>query len=105
MITQLHNRLIQSNYGSILLSIPATLLWIGVGGFLLRWHRAWIAGNLEPGLETSWTALYVIFGISALAMMAGFCLTITAWIGRSTVRWQIASAVLGLVFLWVVAGD
>ena len=89
----------------MLLSIPATLLWVGVSGFLLKWYQAWTTGNLEPGLGTSWTSLYVIFAIAVLALACGFYLTVMAWIGKSTVRWQIVSIVLGFLFLWAVAGD
>ena len=104
MSTQLQERSFKTNRATILLSVPATLLWVGVGAFLLRWYFAWGAGNLQPGLRTSWTALYVVFGIATLAVAGGFCLTTMAWIGKSTVRWQIVSVVLGVLFLWMVAG-
>jgi len=104
MSTQLQERSFKSNRATILLSVPATLLWVGVGAFLLRWYFAWGTGNLQPGLRTSWTALYVFFGIATLAVAGGFCLTTMAWIGKSTVRWQIVSVVLGVLFLWMVAG-
>ena len=105
MSTQSQDRSIKSNRPTILLSVPAALLWVGVGLFLLRWYCAWWTGNLQPGLGTSWTALYVMFAIAALAVASGFCLTTMAWIGKSTVRWQIFSVVLGVLFLWAVAGN
>jgi hypothetical protein len=104
MTTRLHEPTTKSNCVTILLSVPAALLWAGVGAFLLRWGLAWGASDLQPGLETSWTTLYAVFGIATLAVAGGFCLTAMAWIGRSTVGWQAFSVVLAALFLWMVAG-
>ena len=105
MSTQVLDHSIESNRAPILLSIPATFLWVGVAAFLIKWCWYWSTGNLQPGVGTSWTALLVMFAIATLAVAGGFCLTTMAWIGKSTVRWQIASVVLGFLFLWMVAGD
>jgi len=95
----------KASRGPIFLSIPAVFLWVGVGAFLVKWACAWATGRLEPGVGTSWTGLYFMFAIAALSFMGGLFLTVMAWIGRSTVRWQVFSIVLGLIFLWVVSGD
>ncbi|MBC8875715.1 MAG: hypothetical protein H8E44_40325 [Planctomycetes bacterium] len=105
MSAQLHERLAKSNRASILVSVPATLLWAVTGVFLVRWCLTWGAGNLQPGLGTSWTALYMVFGIATLAVVGGFCLTAMAWMGKSTVKWQIVSVLLGIFCLWFIAGD
>ena len=105
MSPPLHEPSPKSNRAAILLSIPATLLWAGVSAFLLRWCLAWRAGNFQAGPATSWNALHLVFGIAALAAAGGFSLTAMAWIGKSSVRWQTLSVVLGVLFLWMVAGD
>ena len=94
----------RSDSTAIVLSVPAVILWSGVSAFLVKWSLAWEAGRLQPALGTSWSTLYAVFGIATLAVAVGFCLTLLAWMGRSTVRWQLFSVVLGVLFLWAVAG-
>ena len=88
----------------LLLSVLALLVWIGVAVFLLKWVRAWAAGRLEPGIETTWMALYGFFAVALLALAAGIVLTIRAWQGKSTVSWQVLSILLGLLSLWATCG-
>ena len=92
-------------HAPVLLSVPALALWIGVALFLLKWFRAWAAGRLEPGINTSWATLYGIFAVAVLALACGVFLSISAWQGKSTVRWQVFSILLGAFFLLVVSGD
>ena len=94
-----------SKHRSILLSIPAVLLWLGVGGFLLKWYRAWATNSLEPGLGTSWLTLYIIFAIATLAVASGLWNAVSAWTGKSKEQWQVASIVAGFMFLWSAVGD
>lgn len=95
----------KASHRPILLSIPAVLLWTGVGAFLLKWVRYLAAGRLGPG-DGTYTGLYfIMFAIAVLAITTELFLTIMAWIGKSTVRWQIFSIVLGLIFLLVLSGD
>jgi hypothetical protein len=89
----------------VLLSVVALLVWVGVGAFLVKWIRLWAAGRLEPGINTSWGALYGVFGLAVLALAGGVFLTIRAWQGKSTVGWQVFSVILGAVSLWAVSGD
>lgn len=89
----------------VLLSVVALALWITVAAFLLKWFRAWAGGRLEPGINTSWAALYGIFAVAVLALAAGIFLTIRAWQGKSTVRWQVFSILLAALFLLVTSGD
>ena len=89
----------------LLLSLLALSLWAGVALFLLKWIRAWAAGRLEPGIESTWLALYAFFAVAVLALAAGIFLTIRAWQGKSTVRWQLLSILLGGLSLWATAGD
>jgi len=88
----------------VLLSVLALSVWIGVALFLLKWIRAWAAGRLEPGIETSWAALYGFFAVAVLALAAGIFLTIRAWQGKSTVRWQVLSIFLAVLSLWATCG-
>ncbi len=99
------NQMLKRNRWPVLLSVPATFLWLGVGMFLLKWARAWATGRTEPGIGTTWTALYLMFALAALACAGGLCLAIMAWMGKSSIRWQAFSIVLGLVLLWLVSGD
>ena len=105
MATESDYRRAKSSSAARIVSVPAALLWGGVGAFMLKWASAWQGGRLQPGIETSWMALYVIFGVAALAICGGACLTAMAWLGKSTVRWQAVSLVVGVFFLWLVAGD
>ena len=88
----------------LLLSVLSLSVWIGVAVFLLKWVRAWAAGHLEPGIETSWAALYGFFAVAVLALAAGIFLTIRAWQGKSTMGWQVLSILLGLLSLWATCG-
>jgi hypothetical protein len=49
--------------------------------------------------------LYGFFAVAVLALAAGIFLTIRAWQGKSTVRWQLLSILLGGLSLWATAGD
>jgi hypothetical protein len=89
----------------LLLSVLALSLWIAVALFLLKWIQAWAAGRLEPGIESSSLALYAFFALAVFALAAGIFLTIRAWQGKSTVRWQLLSILLGGLSLWATAGD
>ncbi|HUT29432.1 MAG TPA: hypothetical protein VMX13_06550 [Sedimentisphaerales bacterium] len=89
----------------VLLSVPALLLWTAVAAFLVKWIRAWAAGRLEPGVNTSWAALYGIFAVAVAALAGGIFLTVRAWQGKSTVSRQVLSILLGVLFLLVVSGD
>ena len=89
----------------LLLSVLGLSLGIGVALFLAKWIRAWAAGRLEPGVESSWLALYSFFGVAVLALAAGVFLTIRAWQGKSTVAWQVLSIAMGALSLWATCGD
>lgn len=89
----------------LLLSVPALLLWTGVAAFLVKWIRAWAAARLEPGVNTSWVALYGMFAVAVAALAGGIFLTVRAWQGKSTVSRQVLSILLGTLFLLVVCGD
>jgi hypothetical protein len=88
----------------VLLSVLALSVWIAVAAFLLKWVRAWAAGRLEPGVGTTWVALYGLFAVAVVALAAGIFLTIRAWQGKSTVSWQVLSILLGLFSLWATCG-
>ena len=100
-----HKHLTKVRRATVLLSVLALSLWIGVALFLLKWFRAWAAGRLEPGASTSWAVLYGMFAVAVLALACGVFLTIRAWQGKSTVRWQVFSIFLGALFLRAVCGD
>jgi len=89
---------------AVWLSFLAMLVWTGVVVFLVKWVRAWSAGRLEPGIESTWAALYGMFGLAVLALAAGVFLTIRAWQGKSNVAWQVLSIVLGVLSLWATCG-
>ncbi|GAI91520.1 unnamed protein product [marine sediment metagenome] len=99
-----NNLLTKLSRAPVLLSLPALALWIAVAAFLFKWIRAWSAGHLEPGIETSWATLYGFFAVAVLALAAGLFFTIRAWQGKSTVRWQVLSLLLGVLALWMTCG-
>jgi hypothetical protein len=89
----------------LVVSVAALSVWLAVAGFLVKWLRAWSAGRLEPGVGSSWSGLYGMFAVAVVALGAGLFLTIRAWLGKSTVKWQVFSIVLAVISLLLVCGD
>ena len=88
----------------LLLSVASTVVWSGVAMFLFKWSRFWVAGNLQPGEGTTWLTLYGIFIAAVMATLFGFLLTILAFWGKSSLRWQMISLLIAFLVLWGVAG-
>ena len=92
------------NRAMLLLSVASTVVWSGVAMFLLKWTKFWVAGNLHPGEGTSWLTLYGIFIAAVIATLCGLFLAVLAFLGKSSVRWQMVSLFAALLFLWGIAG-
>ena len=99
------NRSVQNHRVTKITSVPAALTWFGVLAFLAKWFQAWSVGRLEPGSDTSWMALLMVFIVALLASGGGIYLSIRAWQGRSHVKWQVISLIGAVLVLWAVSGD
>lgn len=91
--------------GKIITSVLALLVWIGVLAFLAKWFQAWAVGRLEPGVNTSWAALKILFLLACLASAGGMFLSVRAWWGKSHLKWQVVSLITALLTLWAVCGN
>lgn len=75
--------------GTILTSVLALLVWLAVLAFLAKWFQAWAVGHLQPGVNTSWAALKVLFLLAFLASASGIFLSVRAWRGKSHLKEEI----------------
>jgi len=89
---------------TVIVSVPAFLLWVGVLAFLAKWFRAWAAGRLEPGANTSMEALFVVFLLASLGSVGGIYMSVRAWRRKSELKWQAGSLIAGVLMLWAVSG-
>jgi hypothetical protein len=90
---------------TLVASILAFLLWLGVLALLAKWAQAWATGRLEPGASTSLEALALVFLAAAVASVGGIFLSVRAWRGKSQVKWQALSMLGAALALWAVSGD
>ena len=89
---------------SIVMSIPAALLWFGVMFFCIKWLLASTSGRLIPGANTSGEALLVLFLFSLLLAIGGLFSSVMAWMRKSNSKWQILSLIGAFVVFWAVCG-
>jgi hypothetical protein len=89
---------------AIIASVPAAFLWGGVMFFCVKWVHASAVGRLEPGVNTSMGALLVIFLCALLLSLGGIYLCGRAWMGRSSLKWQVVSLIGAVVAFWAVSG-
>jgi hypothetical protein len=90
---------------SIVVSVPAALLWFGVMFFCAKWLLASAAGRLEPGANTSMGALLVFFLLALLLSIGGIYMCIKAWMSKSNLKWQTVSLIGAVVTFWAVCGN
>ena len=90
---------------TLVASILAFLLWLGVLALLAKWSQAWATGRLEPGASTSLEPLALVFLVAAVASVGGIFLSVRAWRGRSQVKWQALSMLGAALALWAVSGN
>ena len=89
----------------IVTSIPAGLIWLGALTYLAKWFKFWTGGRLEPGQDTSWIALIVLFSLALLACAGGIYSSVRAWRGKSGLWWQVVSLIGAVLVLLAVSGD
>ena len=90
---------------SIVMSVPAAVLWFGVILFCAKWLLASAAGRLEPGANTSMGALLVFFLLALLLSISGIYMCVKAWMSKSNLKWQIVSLIGAVVTFWAVCGN
>ncbi len=90
---------------TVLLSFPATLTWLGVLALLFQWASTAGQGQFQPGEEISIERMATVLILSGMFTAVGLSMSVVAWLGKPKPGWQIFSLILGLVFLWAVAGN
>jgi len=90
---------------SIVMSIPAALLWFGVMFFCAKWINASAVGRLELGANTSMESLLGFFFLASLLAIGGIYLCFRAWISKSNLKWQTVSLIGGFLTFWAVCGN
>ena len=85
--------------------LPVVCVWLYAAYFALKWFGHMARGTITYGNEATAILLPVLSSLALVGALGSFITVVMTCFGRMKLRWQIIVFFMGLLLLWMIAGD
>ena len=89
----------------LVLCLPVILVWLSAAYFALKWFGHMARGTITYGNEATAILLPILSSLALVGTLGSFIAVVMTCSGRMKLRWQSIVFFVGLLFLWIIAGD